>query len=206
MNETPPRMRDRAATEQSLAEAAREVLSEVGFQGLGINAVARRAGCDKQLIYRYFGGLDGLVEAVGEGIAETWKRSLVPPPAGDLPATYRDFAERMMLGFLDTLRADPLMQKIMVWEIAEPSDLVRRLTLARSRAMSRWVAESRGALVPPPGVDVQAANAMVLAAIQHLVLAGAAAGQFSGLPLATEADWQRVRAAIVAMVAAAYPA
>jgi len=206
MNETPPRMRDRAATEQSLVDAAREVLSEVGFQGLGINAVARRAGCDKQLIYRYFGGLDGLVEAVGEGIAETWKRSLVPPPAGDLPATYRDFAERMMLGFLDTLRADPLMQKIMVWEIAEPSDLVRRLTLARSRAMSRWVAESRGALVPPPGVDVQAANAMVLAAILHLVLAGAAAGQFSGLPLATEADWQRVRAAIVAMVAAAYPA
>ncbi|HCV71491.1 MAG TPA: TetR family transcriptional regulator, partial [Agrobacterium sp.] len=54
------RIKDRAATEKAIFEAARSLLAEEGFQGFGINAVARRAGCDKQLIYRYFGGLEGL--------------------------------------------------------------------------------------------------------------------------------------------------
>ena len=29
----------------------------------------RRAGCDKQLIYRYYGGMDGLVDAIGGELA-----------------------------------------------------------------------------------------------------------------------------------------
>jgi hypothetical protein len=38
------------------------------------------------------------------------------------------------------------------------------------------------------------------------VLNGAAAGQFAGLPLKAEADWERVRGAVKAMVGAMYPA
>ena len=77
-NPPAPRSRDRAATEEMLVKAAREVLASDGFQGLGINAVARQAGCDKQLIYRYFGGLDGLVDAIGTEIADDLRRSLQP--------------------------------------------------------------------------------------------------------------------------------
>jgi AcrR family transcriptional regulator len=200
------RPRDRAATEAALVKAARQVLAECGFQGLGINSVARVAGCDKQLIYRYFGGLDGLVEAIGVEIADDLRRSLQPLSALGQAGSYRELVERMMLGFLQALRGDALMQKIMAWEIAEPSEQVQRLTLARSKSMTDWVMESRGKLTPPAGVDVGATNALLLAAIQHLVLSGAAAGQFAGLPLKAEADWERVRGAVKAMVGAMYPA
>lgn len=206
MPETVQRLRDRPATQAALVAAARGLLAAEGFQALGVNAVARAAGCDKQLIYRYFGGLDGLVDAIGAEIADTWRVRLQPPNGPGAFAAYRDFAEAMMLGFLDALRADALMQKIMVWEIAEPSPLVQRLTLARSKVMVRWVAESRGSLTPPDGVDAAAVNAALLAAIQHLVLAGTATGQFSGLPLKSDEDWQRLRATVKALVAAAYGA
>lgn len=199
------RSRDRSATEASLVKAAGQVLADSGFQGLGINAVARRAGCDKQLIYRYFGGLDGLVDAIGAEFVSELRRRLQQVSSGGPPAAYRELIERMMLGFLEVLRSDRLMQRILAWEIAEPSDLVQRLTLARSKAMAAWVAESRGNLEPPPGVDVGAGNALLLAAIQHLVLAGAAVGQFAGLPLAGEADWERVRSAVRKLIAATYP-
>lgn len=201
-----PRQRDRSATEEMLVKAARDVLAADGFVGLGVNAVARRAGCDKQLIYRYFGGLDGLVDAIGAEIADDLRKSLQPLAALGQPSSYRELVERMLLGFLQALRTDTLMQKIMAWEIASPSELVQRLTLARSKSMMIWVAESRGALVPPPGVDVGATNAVLLAAIQHLVLSSAAAGQFAGLPLRSDADWERVRGIVKALVAHAYPA
>ncbi len=200
-----PRPRDRAATEEGLVAAAREVLAEGGFQGFGVNAVARRAGCDKQLIYRYFGGLEGLVDAIGAGIAEDLRNRLQPLASRGRPASYREFVEHMMLGFLEVLRNDRLLQKIVAWEIADPSDLVQRLTLARSKAMTEWVAASRGALKPSASVDVAATNAVLLAGIQLLVLGGAAAGQFAGLPLTSDADWERVNDAIKAMVAAVYP-
>jgi AcrR family transcriptional regulator len=198
------RSRDRAGTEAMLIRAAREVLADVGFHGLGINAVARQAGCDKQLIYRYFGGLDGLVDAIGAEISDDLKRALQPMAALGQPTSYAELVERMLLGFLHVLRGDPLMQKIMAWEIANPSEQVQRLTMARSRSMVAWVKESRGTLMPPAQVDFAAINAVLLAAIQQLVLSGAAAGQFSGMPLTSEADWERVRNVIKMIVRIAF--
>lgn len=202
-DDTPTQRRDRSATEANLIAAARKLLADFGFRQFGVNAVARLAGCDKQLVYRYFGGLGGLVDALGLEIAEGMRRKLAPladPP----PPDYRTFAERMILGFLEMLRGDPLLRQIMAWEIAGPSELVSRLTFARSRAMSKWVAESRGGLSQPPDMDVTASNAALLAAVQHLVLSASASGEFAGLPLRTEEDWERVRATVKSMIDAVY--
>ena len=54
--------RSREQTRQRILQAVSSLLLEQGFPSIGINAVARKAGCDKVLIYRYFGGLDGLLE------------------------------------------------------------------------------------------------------------------------------------------------
>lgn len=200
-----PTTRDRARTESAIVAAAREVLAAEGFQGFGINAVARRAGCDKQLIYRYFGGLDGLIDAIGAQLAD-WIGSSLDPAEEAPPATYAEMSERLILRFLDALRGDALVQKIAAWEIAAPSPLVARLTQARGVAMARWMARTRGDLTPPPGLDAPALNIFLIAGVQQLVLAAAAAGQFSGVSLTTEADWDRVRAAARRIIAAVYGA
>ena len=56
-------LRNRKATERRLLSAIQELIEESGFEKLGINAVASKAGVSKMLIYRYFGSLDGLVAA-----------------------------------------------------------------------------------------------------------------------------------------------
>jgi AcrR family transcriptional regulator len=197
-----PQKRDRARTEAGIVAAARDVLAEQGFQGFGVNAVARRAGCDKQLIYRYFGGIDGLVTAIGAELATWLGDRLTHDPA---PATsYAMLAERLILGFLDALRADPLVQKICAWEISDPSPLVAQLAAARGAAIGVWFAREKRDQVPPPGVDGAAINTMLIAAVQMLVLSGSTAGGFAGVPLATDSDWDRIRAAVRALIAAAY--
>lgn len=202
-NPTEARGRDRARTQDAILVAARQVLAESGFPGFGINAVARQAGCDKQLIYRYFGGLDGLVEAIGDDLA-AWVSASLAQSSGPTPASYGELVERLMLGFLASFRSDVLVQKIAAWEIADASPLVQRLSEARSKALAQWIASQRADLVPPPNVDAAAVNAMLIAALQHMVLSASAMGQFGGMSLAKDEDWERIEQAAVTIIRAVY--
>jgi len=198
------RIKDRAATERVIFAAAKSLLAEEGFQGFGINAVARRAGCDKQLIYRYFGGLEGLVSAIGEDLA-SWVQERIPQDTGGMfLLTYGDLMERLMLSYLDALRADPLVCKIIAWEVSEQTPQVTQLAEARSKALARWIDRMRGSLQPPKGVDPAVMNAMLLASIQHLVIAGTTNGQFSGVSLKSDKDWDKIATAVKRVVRALY--
>ncbi len=53
-------MRNRNETEERIYRAFTEMLETEGFAKLGINALAKQAGVDKNLVYRYFDGLKGL--------------------------------------------------------------------------------------------------------------------------------------------------
>jgi AcrR family transcriptional regulator len=198
------RVRNRAATEQAILDAAKRLLAEEGFQNFGINAVARGAGCDKQLIYRYYGGLNGLVEAIGTDLGN-WVADRIPDDTGGMfLLTYGDLMERLSMLFLDALRADPLMRRIVAWEVSENSEQVRRLSEARSKALAGWIDRMRGSLVPPKGVDAQAVNAMIFAAIQHIVLAAAVSDQCAGLVLKNGKDWEKAATALKRIVRGVY--
>lgn len=196
------RQRDRAKTRDAILLAAKDVLAADGFQGFGINSVARKAGCDKQLIYRYFGGLEGLVEAIGEDLA-TWISDAAMDPAVK-PLTYSQWVETLLSGYMSALRQNTLVQKISAWEIADASPLVRQLSKARSMALGRWIAEQRGDLQPPADIDAAATNAILIAAAQHLILASSTLGGFSGLALTTDADWRRAELALATIIRKVY--
>ncbi|MDP3495792.1 MAG: helix-turn-helix domain-containing protein [Hyphomonadaceae bacterium] len=191
--------RDREATEQRFIEAAARVIARDGAAGLGVNAIAAEAGADKKLIYRYFGGLDGLLEAMGANTA-VW--------IGDaLSASKGDYGQRMgavFAAYAGNLRGDPVLQKLLAWELAGPSDTLRRIDAARSKAMYAVMPKLRGDEKPPEGVDAPAVNAILLAALHYLTLRGATMGGFSGLSLKTEADWKRAMAAFDGLLARTY--
>ena len=65
--------RSRLQTEKRILDAVSTILLERGFQTIGINEVARQAGCDKVLIYRYFGGLEELLLAFAETTNLWWE-------------------------------------------------------------------------------------------------------------------------------------
>ena len=88
-----PQPRNREATRIRLIQAVGTLLAREGFRALGVNAVAREAGVDKALIYRYFGGLKGLIAAFG-GHESFWP-SVKELAGGDLEAFIRlPIAER----------------------------------------------------------------------------------------------------------------
>lgn len=197
--------RDSARTRAAIIAAAKDLLAERGFAGWGVNAIARAAGCDKQLIYRYFGGLDGLAEAIGEDVAQWLDAALAAKPA--VPAaSYAELMARLAVALLDALRGNGLAQRIIAWELAEPSPLATSFSAARGKALAAWVTRERGSLQRPAGVDAPMINALLVAGVQQLVLAHASGGRFMGIDLSDEAGWERVRAAIAATTQAVYRA
>ncbi|KAA5803818.1 TetR/AcrR family transcriptional regulator [Alkalicaulis satelles] len=191
--------RDRAATEARLIEAARAVLIEKGFQGLGVNAVARAAGCDKQLIYRYFGGLDGLGRALGEAFSASLTAALDARAPDGAAQSYGALIEALVLAYLDVFAADREAQRLVLWELSEPGPALQGLAKARARALAGWIARRRGRLEPPDGVDAPAVNALLIAAVHQIVLARAASGALAGVQLDDDEGWRRARAALGAL-------
>jgi AcrR family transcriptional regulator len=193
----PASPRDRDATRERLLEAAARLVAEAGFAGLGVNPLAAAAGVDKQLIYRYFGGLDGVVKALGERV-EFWLG------AAEAVAPGRDYADsvRGLLGrYGEALRGNDLLLAFLQAELAQASPLLNALETTRSKAMQSWMARIRPQLDhPPEGVDAPAINAVILAGLHHLALRERSVGRFAGLDLREPATWDRIGRAIDRLV------
>jgi TetR/AcrR family transcriptional regulator len=60
------RPRNPEATQRRILVAARQEFARKGLAGARVDVIARRARANKQLLYHYFGGKDGLYLAVLE--------------------------------------------------------------------------------------------------------------------------------------------
>lgn len=199
----PPR--DRSQTETRILDAAIQLLLTEGPGSLGVNSVARAAGCDKQLIYRYFGGAEGLATALGEWLADWWAKRLEQALDGVQPGSYGEMVRHLLLQYLSILRHDRLARQAILWELAEPKGPTIAIADARSAALMRWVARVRGDLSPDAQTDAAAINALLVSGVTHLVLAAQERGAAIGLPLTEASDWARVEAAVIRLVESVYP-
>jgi AcrR family transcriptional regulator len=193
--------RNRTETEARILAAARRIIAREGFRGLGIVAVAAEAGCDKKLVTRYFGDLEGLITALGGEVGFWLGAAEGAKPEG----SYADRLATLLEAYAASLRADPVLQQALAWELVAPSPAMGALDAARSRAVGAWMAEARGDARPPAGVDAPAVNAVLLAALHYLTLRETSLGRFAGLEL-DEAGRQRLQDAMRFLLRRAFAA
>ena len=192
--------RNKEETKDRIIDAVGRLLADGGFQKLGINAVARQAGVDKVLIYRYFGGMPELLRAFGvsgdfwptfEELTGGDAEGLRGRPAGQATAT-------VMHGFARALRSRPLTGEILAWETVERNQLIEVLEEVREDAALRLLEE----LAPAPGetdADLAAVTALLGAAIMYLVVRSRHVEVFNGVDIGSEDGWRRLEAAITAI-------
>jgi AcrR family transcriptional regulator len=192
----PTRPRDRATTESLMVKAVGRLLARQGFKALGVNAVAREAGVDKVLIYRYFGGLPGLMKTFAQD-SDFWPsaREL----AGDAPERFRalPLAQRMSAlarNYLEAIRKRPVTQEIMAWELIERNQLTADLDDLRETRMIRFFEDYMPDATQHR--DFLAITAVVGAAINYLVTRSRHTRFFSGVDLSQESGWEHLLAAI----------
>jgi AcrR family transcriptional regulator len=184
--------RDRRKTQQSILNAVSRVLIRDGSAGLGINAVAREAGVDKVLIYRYFGGLDELLIAFSSS-DNFW------PPVEELLAGYDIstmlFSARLQLFIdrvIDALRIRPLTQEILAMEISNPNALTGILNLT----MENWGHEIKTRLGAGYPGDVEKLNIIIttlFAGIQYFLLKSRNTPTFGGIAIQKDEGWLSIK-------------
>jgi AcrR family transcriptional regulator len=192
------RSRDRAETERRILAAVGETLAQAGFRALGVNAVAQRAGVDKVLIYRYFGGLPDLLAAYAEhgdfwyGVEEIAGPGR-EPPAHDTIAGWMELAFRRHVAWL---RARPVTLEIMVWETVERNDLTAALAAVREARGLAIMQRIAARFDLPEHLDLAALVALFAAATNYLLIRARFIRQFQGLDLRREDEWERIFAMI----------
>lgn len=190
------KLRDREATRIRLIAAVGTLLAREGFKGLGVNAVAREAGVDKVLIYRYFGGLPQLMAAFGrEG--NFWP-SIKELAGGDIDAYGRlpaaEQLSRLAKNFIRAIRSRPLTQEILAWEMVERNELTVELETIRENTMMNFF--EMFFPVTNQGTDIAAAGAIIGAGVSYLATRARQISVYNGVNLQSEVGWQRLEQAL----------
>lgn len=189
-------------TKAKLISAIGEVLAEKGFGKIGVNAVARQAGVDKVLIYRYFEDLNGLMQAFASS-GEFW------PTANELLGEGDDYEELMSRPFAavfsevfrrysKAIRSRPLTLEILSWETIERNVLTVALEEVREEMGLDLL--SRLQEIDAPDADWQAIANIFSGAIHYLAIRSRKISTFTGMTIDDDEGWDRLTASIELLV------
>lgn len=189
-----PGQRDREETRKEILAAMGRILARKGSKGLGINAIAREAGVDKVLIYRYFGGLGELYRAFAiEGNTFPHLEELAEGRVAELPdLPPAELAKILILGFGRAIRRRPITREMMRWELQEKNGLTEELSKERERQSLQWLS-----LAPDlQRADLAAVASILVAGQVYLTLRSKTTDQYNGIELNSEDGWKRIEGAV----------
>lgn len=178
-------IKDKEQTKRRLINAVTEVFKSEGYAGLGVNKIARVAGVNKKLIYRYFGSFENLIEAY---VVETdyWMqfadhlRQLTVPK--DLVQTKRLIGQVLKNQFI-YFHADPGMQELILWELTSKSNLMQSIHRTRE-LMGQQLLEITDEHLSTEAVNFRAVAALLVGGIYYTILHSRhSGGMFSGVDL-----------------------
>lgn len=186
--------RNRAKTTQRIVEALEEVIAERGLEGVGVNRVAEKASVSKVLIYRYFGGMEGLLEyyvKMGKlfpiftpalldqirplhesDVARIWYRQVIQ--------TYRHF------------RTYKAAREVLKASVIENDSIAETTARAQDEEMTRLVSQ----LSFVKGADTEAISAIVLGAMNYLTIMAQNDRTMISIDLRSEEGWERIESAV----------
>jgi AcrR family transcriptional regulator len=190
--------RNKEQTKRRLIAAVGEILRNDGYTKLGVNSVARKAGVNKKLIYRYFGTYDDLVETY---VIETdyWMRFSENMRALTIPKDKN--GTKNLIGYILKnqflyFHSDKEMQQLILWELSSDSMLMRSIHRTRE-AMGQQFLQLTDKFLAKNALNFRAIAALLVGGIYYTILhTRHNGGMFSDIDLSTDAGKNDMLAAI----------
>jgi len=161
--------KSRINTENKIIQAVEAILLTRGFATIGINAIARKAACDKVLIYRYFGNLEGLLKAFAEQHDLWWQAEDLIDDDLAAQKTLSLFLDTLLKKHIKEIQKRPLTQEIMAWELSDHNELT--IALARTRAeRGLLLVKKIRSLFANPNIDIGGILGIFGASVNYLII------------------------------------
>ncbi|MEO7039225.1 MAG: TetR/AcrR family transcriptional regulator [Gemmatimonadaceae bacterium] len=201
--------RDRFATRAAIINSAAAIVASHGIAHLGVNALAVAAGCDKVLIYRYFGGLDGVLEALGTE-RMLWPRVELSVEENGGDGSLAEAVQSLLLEEWAALSGGALMLQSAVSELeAATNSLAPATAEQREEQHAKLIAGLKTEHRVPPYVDLAALIELLSAALTMFALRAAqsspdrrGAAPSPRFDPAAPAGWRRIEKLLGAMTRA----
>ena len=184
-------IKNRQTTEMNLIKAVDELIEENGFEGLGINAVAAKAGVSKMLIYRYFNSLDGLIAAYIQQ-HDYWINFDEQLPDEEYIG---EFIKEIFKRQIAMLRQSYTLRRLYRWELTSNNIFIKELREKRE-AKGVWLVDAVSKLSKHPQKETAAMASILTAAISYLSLLEENCPVFNGINIQTEDGWKELEEGI----------
>jgi AcrR family transcriptional regulator len=194
------RSRNREATEQRLIDACETILLSHGPEGIGVNRVVEEAGVGKQLLYRYFDDLPGLVTAWLERGAN-W------PTADEIVGkreqfdklSYKDKVKSIQRNYLKALRKRPVITRLMASELMNPTAVTSVLESASDK-IGRELAQIMAELEGGQQEDLVELSLIFYCMFNYLAMRSVTSPVCFGMDLKKKKSWDRIDGVIDTVV------
>jgi AcrR family transcriptional regulator len=186
--------RNKEETKSRILQAVGKLLAESGFNSLGINAIAREAGVDKVLIYRYFTDLPTLLQTFGQD--GDYLSSTGVPPNFDELESLPELLSHALIYFQKELRDRPITQEIILWDLLEDNELTQELVNVREQTRIARTKYFYDKFDIPADQDVTALMTILGCGITYLILRSKNKPTYAGLDFSTEAGWKRLESIV----------
>ena len=180
----------REATEASIIAAFERLARSHGVRAVCVNALVKEAGVGKGLIYKYFGGLTGVVKAWAEQ-NRLWPDSSALMGISDEVFSGLTPAQQMktvMRNHLKALKDNPVALDVLADELMSPVEITDSLTEARKR-----LGQEHQAIFSAHHSMRECYNRalvmILLAAANYIAMRAARAPRFMGEHLNTDEGW-----------------
>jgi len=187
--------RDRQSSEEKLIKAVGEMIQETGFENLGINQVAKRAGFSKNLIYRYFDSLDGLIYAYMKKHDFWVNTTNEQPDTSDIKAYLKSFYRREIAEF----RGNMALKRLRRWELSTDKDFVVEIRAQREKNGVHFM-EMMSGFVKVDKEQLQAISALMDAGIAYLAIFEDNCQMYNGINIQSNGGWQQIAKGIDALI------
>ncbi|MBS7566941.1 TetR/AcrR family transcriptional regulator [Mucilaginibacter sp. Bleaf8] len=196
--------RNKAQTKQRFLDAIEQILITKGVAALKVNDIAKVAGLDKKLIYKYFGGTEQLMDEYIR-TKDFWsnvKGEKVPDAITD---GGHAFVEDMLLSQFDYVAKDKAFQKLLLWRLTEQRESLKKLTDAQEANGETLLQSITDPHFGGQSTQFRSIMAVLIAGTYYLDLYAAVNGSvFCGIDLQAEQGRNEIRKALSFLLQSTY--
>ncbi|WP_183557508.1 TetR/AcrR family transcriptional regulator [Mucilaginibacter sp. SP1R1] len=199
-------IKNKELTKRKLVIAVGELLKSEGYKGLGVNRIAKQAGVNKKLIYRYFGNVNFLIETyvIENDYWLKFSKLILESIEKESPASIQAFIADVLKNQFSYFLNEKEMQRLILWEISTNSPLMNSIHNARESA-GQGLLELTDLHFKNNTVNFRAIAALLVGGIYYIVLhMQSNAGQFCDLDISSENAQAEVMRAIDQIVGWAF--